>query len=1179
MSRKAESSKANRRSIILPLLLAITCVAISLCNFIVFANADEDVIFTQSFASSDEVNATFDVYGSGASVDAGRMVFSGADPGMILTRRDDFSDFIVDVKYEVLNNTNSSGNAELGVLLRANAGEGAMTEKLNGMLVGLEYSYDTMQVSFGYYFDGVYEPAGYWDAGWGSGFAARDLRIVVKGDSVAVIIGNWHAYVALDKYFDAGSVGFISKNIPVAIDDFTVRQAPDDIYPALTREQWKGIDTVQTGKAFVKGEKHAFTMALPSDVTITSLTLYRRADNVRQTADVAADGKNLGSWNVQSPSGTSDLPFEIPSETYRGKDSLRFEITSTDGVFDADYYFLVYECADGAFVADSLDVGSKHDEAAHNFTCDENINWAGFWKRFVSTDNLLIISARPGARFAYVQKPSVVAPDIEIDEKTTSIDLADYVTIGKTGFNITVEYSFNGNPIEGSVVQVTENGEFAYGVKVSAIPFNKYSQHNAPAFDPIVVTGKITRSKAEAQPSVIDKSTVYDKIFGGWTGANWGIYAGLDTECKYNEQPNPATEIKWNLGKGYCTDDDTNVEYMFLHMMEVYGVNDIAYEDMPEEWLTHCQNYIWCGNETARNLMSGGLLPPYTGSKQNNSNWAAIDAQIESEIFGMIAPGMLENTYTRSVWWLKSVGDGYSLENAAYYAMLCSNAFVQSDITESLATVSSKILLYSEGRAQSSVDIVNFVVNSYRQKEAQYQTDREIWRQTRQEIYDRYWNGNSVDANMNFALTIMALVYGQNDFEETGRIAVLAGCDNDCNAATACTVAGMMNGFDGLPENLKKQSGYNYLNSRRPGLTDDTFDNITKRIMAQAEEVISSCGGEIGESAYSVLDGAFSPRSYAASEYTRKVTTGESGWTQNGFAKIYNPELEGKTGFVAKQSGAKLSYEFNGTSVGVSAALCPAGGTVEIFVDGVSYGTATLKTDPADGASGRVSMCYGQTLKKIRELADGTHLLEIVALEDGMQYPIEYISIECTEDEYYENLPKNVNYARLKGVKPICSVTTPGVGAGGSPVLSVINDGKYFTDFGNLKQQFDTFLGFAADGSLIEKTFDDYFGYEFDRTFTFGKIVFQEGGHWAGGGWFANGDIRVEVLIDGVWTNVEYSLDKPYPKGNSLGDFGAFGEIYTFTLDRKTEGTGIRIIGTPGGYQKLASCAEMEVYG
>lgn len=107
----------------------------------------------------------------------------------------------------------------------------------------------------------------------------------------------------------------------------------------------------------------------------------------------------------------------------------------------------------------------------------------------------------------------------------------------------------------------------------------------------------------------------------------------------YNDQPSPETEIEWLLGDAYCTDDDTNVEYMFLHMMEVYGVNDISYDDFAEEFLFHCQNYVWCANLEARELMRSGVLPPMSGQKQYNSQWSAIDAQIESEIFGMTAPG------------------------------------------------------------------------------------------------------------------------------------------------------------------------------------------------------------------------------------------------------------------------------------------------------------------------------------------------------------------------------------------------------------------------------------------------------------------------------------------------------------------------------------------------------------
>ena len=204
--------------------------------------------------------------------------------------------------------------------------------------------------------------------------------------------------------------------------------------------------------------------------------------------------------------------------------------------------------------------------------------------------------------------------------------------------------------------------------------------------------------------------------------------------------------------------------------------------------------------------------------------------------------------------------------------------------------------------------------------------------------------------------------------------------------------------------------------------------------------------------------------------------------------------------------------------------------------------------------------------------------MKLVAKEAGKQHTIDYINVECTEEEWIEQNGSTVNLARTTGVAAICSVPVPGAQSGGNRSLSVINDGLYFTDFGNLKQQYDTFLGFDANGNLIDKTYEDFFGYTFDREYAFKKLKWQEGGHWQGGGWFANGSLRVEVKRGDEWIGVDFTLDKEYPDANDVSAFGQFGEWYTFTLKNAEKGTGIRIIGTPGGSQKLVSCAELEVY-
>ena len=73
-------------------------------------------------------------------------------------------------------------------------------------------------------------------------------------------------------------------------------------------------------------------------------------------------------------------------------------------------------------------------------------------------------------------------------------------------------------------------------------------------------------------------------------------------------------------------------------------------------------------------------------------------------------------------------------------------------------------------------------------------------------------------------------------------------------------------------------------------------------------------------------------------------------------------------------------------------------------------------------------------------------------------------------------------------------------------------------------------------------------------------------------------EYTLEHYDGGEWKSVGFEVSPAYPDGNQLGDFGAFGETYVFTIINPEKAYGIRLIGTPGGYQKLISCAEMEVY-
>lgn len=673
-----------------------------------------------------------------------------------------------------------------------------------------------------------------------------------------------------------------------------------------------------------------------------------------------------------------------------------------------------------------------------------------------------------------------------------------------------------------------------------------------------------TESKsANAEGKTLTEADFENKVKGGWYGELWGNFAGLPTEFNYVASPNPAESVPWVTGSTFSTDDDTSMEYTFLHMMEVYGANDVTYADMPEEWLYHFQSYIWVGNYSAYTLMAGGKVPPYTGMRGYNNNYEAIDAQIECEIFGFVTPGMLENCYGRTKWWMAAVGDGAVLENSAFYAMLCANAFFKDDIYDNMEEVRS---YFSDDSAAAQIyDFVKLTYNRYPHD----------WRTARRDLYSKYYNGDTLNCRINFAMTLLSLFYGYNDYETTVQIAVLAGFDNDCNAATAGAILGIQTGYNDLPDFLKAASGDKYLNTNRPGLASNTIDQLTQRVKTQAEEIILAAGGTKSDGKYVIKDCAFTPNEEPFS-YKKPIPVTADNWSFSGMKKFYNTSFTANNGYCTTKKGDYATVTFEGDFVSLVAATSVNGGSFNITVDGVDYGNYSLEAEEVFVNGRYFPVSYKQKIRKIRGLGNGSHTMKITALSDGKWHGIDSIEVACTKEEYFSDV--TLNLARVGISTPICSVPTPLGTGSGSGNISVICDGVYYNDGDHSSRQYDSFLG-KNNGAYIAKDFEDYVGFTFDTTVNVGKLVFNEGGHWGSdGGWFANGDIRVEVLRNGSWQTANSSVTPAYPVGNAQSVFGRGGETYVFTLN-ELDVEGVRLIGAGGGVAKIVSCGELEVYG
>ncbi|MBQ2988841.1 MAG: ADP-ribosylglycohydrolase family protein [Clostridia bacterium] len=172
-----------------------------------------------------------------------------------------------------------------------------------------------------------------------------------------------------------------------------------------------------------------------------------------------------------------------------------------------------------------------------------------------------------------------------------------------------------------------------------------------------------------------------------------------------------------------------------------------------------------------------------------------------------------------------------------------------------------------------------------------------------------------------------------------------------------------------------------------------------------------------------------------------------------------------------------------------------------------------------------------------------------------------YISVgELTP--YYNASSVSEEYDNASAPIAICSMMLPT--GSGSRDLTIIFDGVIDTlsyDTYNIKVVNDV----------------DFFGYQFREARKVSTLTFTEGYNYSDGGWFKNGDVNIEVLINGSWQKVAATASPAYPNGNQQSNFGANFETYTFTLAESVLCDGIRISGAAGGNGHFISINELTV--
>lgn len=361
-----------------------------------------------------------------------------------------------------------------------------------------------------------------------------------------------------------------------------------------------------------------------------------------------------------------------------------------------------------------------------------------------------------------------------------------------------------------------------------------------------------------ARTRQITMEELRDKIAGAWIGQMVGNIYGLPFENKFVAEPGNEADFPYgyskNLAKlaqydGAFSDDDTDIEYLYLTLMEKYGTEP-TYAQMRNGWMYHIRDRVWLANRAALGLMHYGFTPPFTGDARYNPHWYQIDPQLINEIWAYTAPGMTAYAAEKSAWAARITSDGWATSPTVHYGAMYAEAFFCRDVRKLVETALRQ--LPADDRYAATV----------REVLALYDAHPDSWQTARAAIARKYYDQEDAmtktiwNANLNGAMGILALLYGGGDLQRTMDIGCAAGFDCDNQTATIGGLLGVMYGAKAIPDALSKPiEGWSkpfndrYINITRYDMPDASIDDMIDRTLAQAVALVCSKGGRVVKSA------------------------------------------------------------------------------------------------------------------------------------------------------------------------------------------------------------------------------------------------------------------------------------------------------------------------------------------
>lgn len=364
--------------------------------------------------------------------------------------------------------------------------------------------------------------------------------------------------------------------------------------------------------------------------------------------------------------------------------------------------------------------------------------------------------------------------------------------------------------------------------------------------------GQAAPQSDHAGPIAVSRSDYVNRLEGFWLGQSIANWTGLVTEMDKIGGDGPAgqfyTRDDWgmpdqpNIWSGessslsptidwvlegpdsvWGADDDTDIEYLYQHLLLTHQTSLLTGEQIRDGWLRHIysdddtpftdgdgqpENFLWVSNQRAFDLMfNHGVVPPATSDPQDNLHFEMIDAQLTTEIFGLFAPGRPDIALRMANLPIRTTARDNAALAAEFYVIMHSLApgtDPDRPMKERVHWLAAEARKHLPGESYTA-QMFDFVQGRY--------LAGVPWEQARDGVYLRYQveqqDGYDITSRnmvcngcfasgINFAASIVSLLYGEGDYEETVKIAVLAGWDADNPAATWGGLLGFLLGRDEL---------------------------------------------------------------------------------------------------------------------------------------------------------------------------------------------------------------------------------------------------------------------------------------------------------------------------------------------------------------------------------------------